>query len=90
MYLSEKLDHSYSYLSNIFSEVTHSSVEYYMIIQKIECAKQHILNKKINLTEIAFKLNYSSVAHLSTQFKSITGLTPSAFHRIISKRKSVA
>lgn len=90
VYLSEKLKHSYSYLSNIFSDETHSCVEHYIIIQKIEYAKHHILNTDLNLTEIAFKLHYSSVAHLSTQFKSVTGLTPSAFQRIILKRRSVA
>ena len=90
VYLAEKLGHSYSYLSNIFSQVTHSSIENYMIIQKIEYTKQLILNTELNLTEIAFKLNYSSVAHLSTQFKGITGLTPSAFQRIILKRRNIA
>lgn len=89
-YLSEKLGHSYGYLSNLFSEVTYSSIENFIIIQKIEYAKQLILNTELNLTEIAFKLNYSSVAHLSTQFKNNTGITPSAFKRIIFKRKDIA
>jgi AraC-like DNA-binding protein len=90
VYLAEKLGHSYGYLSNLFSEVTYSSIENYMIIQKIEYAKQLILNTELNLTEIAFKLNYSSVAHLSTQFKNTTGITPSTFQRIIFKRREIA
>tara|TARA_R110002167_G_C12699902_1_gene653318 strand:+ start:1187 stop:1750 length:564 start_codon:yes stop_codon:yes gene_type:complete len=90
VYLSEKLEHSYGYLSNLFSEVTYSSIENFIIIQKIEYAKQLILNTELTLTEIAFKLNYSSVAHLSTQFKNTTGITPSAFQRIISKRRTIA
>ncbi|WP_291119901.1 helix-turn-helix domain-containing protein [Flavobacterium sp. UBA6135] len=88
VYLTEKLNHSYGYLSNLFSEVTYTSVENFIIIQKIEIAKQLIINDQLSLTEIAYKLNYSSVAHLSTQFKNCTGITPSAFHRIISKRKN--
>ena len=87
VYLVEKLNHSYGYLSNLFSDITFTSIENYVIIQKIEFAKQLILNNKLSLTEIAFRLNYSSVAHLSTQFKNTTGITPSAFQRIISKRR---
>jgi AraC-like DNA-binding protein len=90
VYLSEKIGHSYGYLSNLFSEVTFSSIENFMIIQKIEYTKQLILNTDLTLTEIAFKLNYSSVAHLSTQFKNTTGITPSAFQRIIFKRREIA
>ncbi|TVZ57786.1 transcriptional regulator, AraC family [Flavobacteriaceae bacterium MAR_2010_105] len=90
VYLSERLGHSYGYLSNLFSEVTFSSVENFMIIQKIEYSKQLLLNTDLTLTEIAFKLNYSSVAHLSTQFKNTTGITPSAFQRIIFKRRDIA
>ena len=90
VYLSEKLGHSYGYLSNLFSEVTYTSVENFIIIQKIEYTKQLLLSTDLNLTEIAFKLNYSSVAHLSTQFKNNTGITPSAFQRIISKRRAIA
>lgn len=90
VYLSEKLGHSYGYLSNLFSEVTFSSIENFMIIQKIEYSKQLLLNTDLTLTEIAFKLNYSSVAHLSTQFKNTTGITPSAFQRIIFKRRDIA
>ena len=90
VYLSEKLGHSYGYLSNLFSEVTYTSIENFIIIQKIEYTKQLLLSTDLNLTEIAFKLNYSSVAHLSTQFKNNTGITPSAFQRIISKRRTIA
>lgn len=90
VYLSEKLNHSYGYLSNLFSEVTFTSIENYIILQKIELAKQLIVNDKLSLTEIAYKLNYSSVAHLSTQFKNTTGITPSAFQRIILKRRQIA
>ena len=90
VYLAEKLDHSYGYLSNLFSEITYTSIENYIIIQKIELAKNLIINNQITLTEIAYKLNYSSVAHLSTQFKNITGITPSAFQRIVMKRREIA
>lgn len=87
VYLSEKLEHSYGYLSNLFSEVTYTSIENFIILQKIEYTKQLIINENKSLTEIAFQLNYSSVAHLSTQFKNTTGITPSAFQRIIAKRR---
>ena len=90
VHLAEKLNHSYGYLSNLFSEITYTSIENFIIIQKIEHAKQLILSTNFSLTEIAFNLNYSSVAHLSTQFKNTTGITPSAFQRIISKRKVIA
>ena len=87
VYLSEKLNQNYSYLSNLFSETTFTSIENYIILQKIEYAKLLITKEKLTLTEIAYKLNYSSVAHLSKQFKNTTGITPSAFQRIISKRR---
>jgi AraC-like DNA-binding protein len=87
VFLAEKLNHSYGYLSNVFSEVTYSSIENFIILQKIERAKQLMLVNEMSLTEIAFLLNYSSVAHLSTQFKNTTGITPSAFQRIIKKRR---
>ncbi|HLN96377.1 MULTISPECIES: AraC family transcriptional regulator [unclassified Flavobacterium] len=89
VYLSDKLNHSYGYLSSLFSEVTHTSIENFIILQKIERAKQMIIEDKLTLTEMAWQLNYSSVAHLSNQFKKTTGLTPTAFQRIIKKRKSV-
>ncbi|MDC7999371.1 helix-turn-helix domain-containing protein [Gilvibacter sediminis] len=87
VYLSEALGHSYGYLANLFSEVTFTSIEHFTILQKIEYTKHLILNEGMSLTEIAFKLNYSSVAHLSGQFKKTTGITPSAFQRIIAKRR---
>jgi AraC-like DNA-binding protein len=90
VYLSEKLNYNYSYISNLFSEITYTSIENFIIIQKIELAKQLIIANELTLTEIAYKLNYSSVAHLSTQFKNTTGITPSAFQRIIAKRKEIA
>ncbi|MEN9906999.1 MAG: hypothetical protein RLZZ540_140 [Bacteroidota bacterium] len=90
VYLSEKLELSYGYLSNIFSEVTYTSIENFIIIQKIEYVKKLITHHDLTLTEIAFKLNYSSVAHLSSQFKNITGITPSAFLRILKKRNEIA
>ena len=90
VYLSEKLGHSYGYLSNLFSEVTYTSIENFIILQKIEYTKTLIAKTELSLTEIAFKLNYSSVAHLSTQFKNTTGITPTAFQRIIAKRRELA
>lgn len=87
IYIAEKLNHSYGYLSNLFSEVSFTSIENFIILQKIEYAKELIINNKQSLTEIAHKLNYSSVAHLSTQFKNMTGVTPSQFQKIIIKRR---
>ncbi|MEO5675504.1 MAG: AraC family transcriptional regulator [Chitinophagales bacterium] len=84
-YLSEKLSYNYTYLANIFSEGTGTTIEHFLIIQKIERAKQLINQHKVNLTEIAFQLHYSSVAHLSNQFKKITGLTPSFFKSLKKK-----
>jgi len=89
IYLADKLNLSYGYLSNIFSEYTYTSIENYIIIQKIERAKKLIIDEEFNLTEISYKLNYSSLAHLSSQFKKITGLTPSVFKRIVNKRKAL-
>ena len=87
VYLSEKLGHSYGYISNIFSQVTYTSIENFIILQKIEYAKQLLIMENLSLTDIAHRLNYSSVAHLSTQFKNTTGMTPSQFQKIISKRR---
>lgn len=86
-YIAEKMNLSYGYIANVFSEVTYTSIGNYIILQRIEYAKQLIIEGNLTLTEIAWKLNYSSVAHLSNQFKKTTGLTPSAFQRIINKRK---
>lgn len=90
VYLSEKLGYSYGHLSNLFSEVTYTSIENFIILQKIEYTKSLITKSKLSLTEIALRLNYSSVAHLSTQFKNTTGITPTAFQRIINKRRELA
>ena len=90
VFIAEKLNHSYGYLSNLFSDVTYTSIENYIIIQKIELAKQLIISNQLSLTEIAYRLNYSSVSHLSTQFKNTTGITPSAFQRIITKRRELS
>lgn len=90
VYLTDKLHHSYGYLSNLFSEVTYSSIENFIMMQKIEHAKNLIIKDNLTLTEVAYRLNYSSVAHLSTQFKNITGITPSQFQRIITKRREIA
>ncbi len=86
-FLSEKLKYKYGYLANIFSEVTYSTIENFILLQKTERAKQLIISTNDRLSEIAWKLNYSSPGHFSTQFKNMTGLTPTAFKRIIEKRR---
>jgi YesN/AraC family two-component response regulator len=85
-YLSEKLGYDYNYLSNLFSEVKGTTIEHYIISHKIERAKELLIYNELTLTEIAYKLHYSSVAHLSNQFKKITGLTPSFFKAMKHKR----
>lgn len=87
-YLASKLNYSYSYLSGLFSENTFTSIENFIILRKVDLAKELICNTDLTLTEIAYRLNYSSVAHLSAQFKKTTGLTPTNFQRIIEKRKA--
>jgi len=87
-YISEKLGYDYTYLSNIFSEVKGTTIQQFIIINKIERVKELLLYDELNLTEIAYKLHYSSVAHLSNQFKKITGLSPSFFKQLKQKRKS--
>lgn len=87
-YLSNKLGFSYAHLSKVFSELTFSSIENYLIMERIEYVKYLIIHEKLTLTEIAYKLNYSSVAHLSLQFKKTTGLTFSGFQKIINKKNS--
>lgn len=86
-YIAEKVNRSYGYLHNLFAENTYTSIGNYIIMQKIERAKQLIMEGELTLTEISYKLSYSSVAHLSYQFKKTTGLTPSAFQRIIKRRR---
>jgi AraC-like DNA-binding protein len=85
-YLSEKLNYNYTYLANLFSETKGMTIEHFMILHKIERVKELILYDELNLSEIAWKLHYSSVAHLSHQFKKITGLTPSYFKILREKR----
>lgn len=85
-YLSEKLNYDYNYLSNLFSEVKGSTIEHFIISHKIERAKELLIYNELTLTEIAEKLHYSSVAHLSNQFKKVTGLTPSFFKHMRHKR----
>lgn len=80
--LSDKLHHDYNYLSNLFSEMEGTTIEKYFIAQKIERVKELLVYDELSLSEIAFQLNYSSVAYLSNQFKKVTGLTPSYFKQI--------
>lgn len=87
-YISQKLHHSYTYLANLFSEATGSTIEHFIITHKIERVKELLLYDELNLTEIAYKLNYSSLSHLSNQFKKITGLSPSYFKKLKKKRSS--
>jgi AraC-like DNA-binding protein len=86
-YISEKLGYDYTYLANTFSEVKGITIQQFIIIHKIERVKELILYDELNLTEISYKLNYSSPAHLSNQFKKITGLTPSFYRQMKQKRK---
>ena len=87
-YLSEKLEHDYTYLSNLFSEVQGITIEQFVIAHKIERIKELIIYDELNISEIAWKLNYSSVAHLSNQFKKVTGLTPSHFKQLKERRRT--
>ena len=86
-YLSERLNHDYTYLANIFSEHQSTTIEKYIILNKIELIKDLMAYNELSLTEISWKLHYSSVAHLSTQFKKVTGVTPSHFKN--SERRSL-
>ncbi len=85
--LSKELNHSYTYLANFFSEVEATTIEQYMIALKIERIKELIIFGEHTLSEIAFMLHYSSVAHLSAQFKKVTGLTPTHFKKLKEKRR---
>ena len=88
-YLSTKLNLDYTYLANIFSDVQGTTIEQFIILHKIQAVKQLIWQGELNLTEISWKLHYSSVAHLSTQFKKVTGVTPSHFkHLSFNDQKS--
>jgi YesN/AraC family two-component response regulator len=87
-YLGAKLNHDYTYLANLFSEVQGTTIEQFIISHKIERIKELIIYDELNITEIAWKMNYSSVAHLSNQFKKVTGLSPSHFKLLKNKRRS--
>ena len=86
-YLSEKLNYDYTYLANLFSEVKGITIEKFYLTHKIERVKELIVYNELNLSEIAYKMHYSSVAHLSNQFKKYTGLTPSHFKKLKNKRR---
>ena len=87
-YLSEKLNSNYTYLANLFSEAEGVTIEHFIIMHKIEKVKELILYDELNLTEISYKLHYSSVAHLSNQFKKVTGLTPTFYKNLKNKRRN--
>ena len=87
-YLSEKLNHNYTYLSNLFSEVKGTTIEQFYLANKIERVKELLVYDELNLTEIAWKLHYSSVSHLSNQFKKMTGLTPSHFKNLKTRKRA--
>ncbi|MDR3715250.1 MAG: AraC family transcriptional regulator [Puia sp.] len=89
VYLSQELKHDYTYMANLFSEVQGITIEKYFITHKIERVKELLIYDELSLTEIAFNMHYSSVAHLSTQFKRVTGLTPSHFKKLKDKRRSM-
>ena len=87
-YLSEKLKHDYTYLSNIFSLVQGTTIEQFVIAHKIERIKELIIYDELNITEIAWKMNYCSVAHMSNQFKKMTGLSPTHFKQLKTMRRN--
>jgi len=86
-FLSSKLNYDYSYMANLFSEIQGTTIEKFIILHKIERVKELIIYNEFNLTEIAYRMHYSSVAHLSNQFKKITGLTPSHFKLLKTARR---
>jgi AraC-like DNA-binding protein len=87
-FLSEKLDHDYTYMANLFSDVQGTTIGQFIISHKIERIKELIIYDELSISEIAWKMNYSSVAHLSNQFKKVTGLSPSHFKKLKDKRRS--
>ena len=87
-HLSNKLGYDYTYLANLFSEVKGITIQHFIIQTKIERAKELILYNELSLSEISYKLHYSSPAHLSNQFKKVTGLTPSSYKQLKDKRRS--
>jgi AraC-like DNA-binding protein len=88
VFLSEKLNYDYTYLANLFSEVQGMTIEQFLILHKVERIKELIIYGEENITEIAWRMNYSSVAHLSNQFKKTTGLSPSHFKQLKDKRRN--
>lgn len=88
-YISEKLNYRYTYLSNVFSKVKGITIQQFIIRNKIERVKELLMDDEMNLTEISYKLNYSSVAHLSNQFKKITGFSPSFYKQIKFSRSNL-
>lgn len=87
-FLISKLQYDYTYLANLFSEVTGITIEHYLINHKIERVKELLIYDELSLTEISYRLNYSSVAHLSNQFKKVTGLTPTFYKNLKNKRRA--
>ena len=85
-YLSEKLNYDYTYLANLFKETQGTTIEHFLLNHKIERVKEFLVYDELNITEISYRMNYSSVAHLSNQFKKITGLTPSHYKHLKLKR----
>lgn len=88
-FISAKLNYDYTYLSNLFSEVKGITIQQFIIVHKIERVKELLLYEELNLTEISYKLHYSSVAHLSNQFRKVTGLSPSQFKQLKAKRSPI-
>ncbi|WP_298223819.1 AraC family transcriptional regulator [Flavobacterium sp.] len=86
-FLSEKLHHDYTYMSNLFSEVQGTTIEHFIIAHKTERIKELIIYGEYSITEIAWQMNYSSVAHLSSQFKKVTGLSPTHFKQLKDKKR---
>ena len=87
-YISEKMGYDYTYLANVFSLMKHITIQHFIIEHKIERVKEFLSYGELNLTEISYKLNYSSVAHLSHQFKKTTGLTPSVFKHLQQMKRT--
>ena len=87
IYISKKLDYDYTYLANVFSDITGTTLETYIISHKIEKVKELLLYNELSLTQISYKLDYSSVAYLSRQFKKVTGLTPTFFKNMKKKKR---
>lgn len=88
VYISEKLKRDYNYLSNLFSEVKGTTIDHFIIAHKIEKVKELLMYNELSIKEISYKLNYSSVAHLTNQFKKVTGLTPSYFKKQKNKLRN--